>query len=123
MTSAPLAPDLPPGFSIEREEGTAIPTLRLIGEMDLRAATELREALVVALADGEGSVALELGELTFLDSTIISVLIMAKKRAETTSGEVRLLKLPRRIQRILAITGIESLFVIEPAENGDGSEG
>ncbi|MHB1988498.1 MAG: STAS domain-containing protein [Acidimicrobiales bacterium] len=112
----------PVAFTITRdpEDGGAgsVPVLRLGGEMDLRAATELRGALLQALTDGGGSVLLDLTELTFMDSTIISVLIMARKRAETASGEVRLRNVAGRIQRILSITGIDSLF---PVDSGAGA--
>lgn len=105
-----LYEDEPASFSITRDSDGAVPTLRLAGELDLRAATDLRGALLRALTDGDGSVVLDLVDLSFIDSTIISVLIMARKRAEMADGQVRLRNVPGRIQRILSITGIESLF-------------
>ncbi len=120
MTSfTPAYEDEPVMFEIVRDPDALPPLLRLSGEMDLRAAPELREALLKALADGQGSVLLDLAELSFIDSTIISVLIMARKRADTSDGEVRLRAVPGRIQRILAITGIDSLFPVDdPPVNG-----
>jgi anti-sigma B factor antagonist len=102
-----------PSYTIDRQQGTDVPTLRLSGEMDLRAATDLREALLRAVTEGDGNVALDLSGLSFIDSTIISVLIMARKRAELSKGSVRLIDVPDRIRRIMEITGIESLFVME----------
>ncbi|HLI43190.1 MAG TPA: STAS domain-containing protein [Acidimicrobiales bacterium] len=102
-------------FEIHHEQGSVPPCLRLSGEMDLRAATDLREELLKALAEGHGNVVLDLAELSFIDSTIISVLIMARKRAGTLDGEVRLRNVPGRIQRILTITGIDSLFSTDDA--------
>jgi anti-sigma B factor antagonist len=115
----PAYEDDPITFEISRIPDSSPPCLKLAGEMDLRAATDLREALLKALADGDGSVLLDLTSLSFIDSTIISVLIMARKRADTSNGQVRLRNVPGRIQRILAITGIDSLFPVdEAAENG-----
>jgi anti-sigma B factor antagonist len=107
-----MSSDEPKGYSIEREPEDGTARLKLSGEMDLRAAGDLRDALLHALGEGDGSVSLDMGGLTFLDSTIISVLIMARKRASTAGGEVRLCAVPRRVERILTITGIESLFTI-----------
>jgi anti-sigma B factor antagonist len=122
MTNFPAYEDEPVTFDIERDPDTKPPLLRLSGEMDLRAATDLREALLKALADGEGTVLLDLENLSFIDSTIISVLIMARKRADTSNGEVRLRNVPGRIQRILVITGIDSLFPVDDA-SANGSTG
>lgn len=118
----PAYEDDPITFEIVRERDEELPTLKLSGEMDLRAATDLREALLKALSDGGGSVLLDLSELSFIDSTIISVLIMARKRADSSSGEVRLRNVPGRIQRILAITGIDSLFpTVQSPDLSDGN--
>ncbi|MHB8246894.1 MAG: STAS domain-containing protein [Acidimicrobiales bacterium] len=122
-TFTPGYEDDPVTFAVVREtEGTSS-IVRLKGEMDLRAATDLREALLKALAEGPGSVLLDLSELTFIDSTIISVLVMTRKRAQALGGEVRLRHVPGRIQRILAITGIDSLFPIDDgvAKADDGA--
>ena len=103
-------------FEISVEAGTEPPLITLRGEMDLRAAADLRETLLRALAEGGGSLVLDLSGLTFLDSTIISVLIMARKRAEVRHGEVTLRRVPKKVLRLLAITGIESLFSFETTE-------
>lgn len=103
----------PAGYSIRRRADAELPELVLEGELDLRAASELREALLTELADGGGTVRLDMAGLTFMDSTIISVLIMAKKRAESAGGEVRLSNMSERVRRIFSITGITELFSIE----------
>lgn len=122
MTLTPPYEDDTVPFEIVREENGGLPLLRLVGEMDLRAATELREALLKALSEGSGSVRLDFARLTFIDSTIISVLIMARKRAETDGGTVVLRNVPGRIGRILSITGIDSLFPMEQESSpSDGS--
>ncbi|HET9091578.1 MAG TPA: STAS domain-containing protein [Acidimicrobiales bacterium] len=117
-TFTPAYEDDPVTFEIARSDEGSLPVLSLGGEMDLRAATELREALLKALADGGGTVLLDLKGLSFIDSTIISVLIMARKRADTSAGEVRVRNVPSRIERILSITGIDSLFPVVDGEAG-----
>lgn len=113
MTEPTLPGEEPVAYAITWRPESGVPALYLSGELDLRAATELREELLRALGEGSGSVILDMGELAFLDSTIISVLIMAKKRAETAGGEVRLRRVPDRVRRVFSITGIDSLFQIE----------
>lgn len=113
--SLPFRDEATSAYSIVREDADDCPLLRLGGDMDLEAAADLREALLRALSEGDGEVALDLSDLSFLDSTIISVLIMAKRRADLSGGSVRLRQVPERTLRVLAITGIDSLFVIEEA--------
>ena len=102
----------PLSYSIEEHDEGGRRVVRLSGEMDLRASTDLRETLLKGLTEGSGSIVLDLAELSFIDSTIISVLIMARKRADAAEGRVELQNVPARIQRILAITGIDTLFPV-----------
>ncbi len=113
MTDTGLPEEEPAGFTISLRTRGLVPEVLLRGELDLRAAAELRETLLEVLSQPGGSVLLDMTELVFLDSTIISVLIMAKKRAETAGGLIRLRNVPARVQRIFAITGIEELFSVE----------
>ena len=112
--------DEPPGYAIEYAADADPPRIRLAGEMDLRAASDLREALLTALSDGGGSVLLDMAGLSFIDSTIISVLVMARKRADLNHGVVYLTSVPERIGRILALTGIDSLFAL--ADEAEGAD-
>ena len=107
-------------FEMVLENDYGPPLVRLKGEMDLRAAPDLREVLLKALTEGPGSVVLDLSDLSFIDSTIISVLIMARKRASALHGEVRLRNVPNRIHRVLAITGIDSLFPTDDTPEATG---
>jgi anti-anti-sigma factor len=79
--------------------------LRLAGELDLAAAPPLTEALL-DFASAEGEVHLDLTEVSFLDSSGLSV-ILALARSRGDNGSVVLLAPTAAIMRILEIAGID----------------
>src|SRR5580693_5391653 len=57
----------------------------LSGELDLASAPQLRELLVTMLIeDGPSRLVIDLSDLVYLDSTGLSVLVTAHKRASST---------------------------------------
>jgi anti-sigma B factor antagonist len=97
--------------------GPGVCTLLVGGEADLTAADQLKEAGETALADaGTTTLVLDLQGVTFIDSTALGALIHIRNRAETEGKQLRLTRLPERVQRILAITGLTTVFEIVPAE-------
>jgi anti-anti-sigma factor len=79
--------------------------LRLAGELDLATAPGLTEALL-DFASSEGEVHLDLGEVSFLDSSGLRV-ILALARSRGDNGSVVLLNPSAFILRILEIMGID----------------
>ena len=57
--------------------------------------------------------------LSFLDSSGINMLVAARRSAERRRRAVSLIRGPRHVQRVLRLTGTESLFTFVAAE-GDG---
>jgi anti-anti-sigma factor len=79
--------------------------LRLAGELDLAAAPRLTDALL-DFASSEGEVHLDLGEVSFVDSSGLRV-ILALARSRGDNGSVVLLDPSAAIMRILEIMGID----------------
>ena len=107
-------------YEIFVESFGACPVIRLTGEFDLRAAPDLREALVGVLEapDAEGKpVLVDMEELSFLDSTIISVLLSAEQLAQRKSRRVSLVSVPDHVSRIFGVTGIEGVLRSYPTKD------
>lgn len=101
------------GFHVasRRDDGAIV--LCLQGELDLAAAPRLARALDTALDAKPTLLALDLRDLTFLDSTGIRVLITACRRAGT-GGCSFVLRAPcRPVMKALRLTGVDRLMVIE----------
>jgi len=93
------------GFQVtsERlEDGTCV--VVVAGELDLYTVPELERALLAA--EGARSVAVELSECTFIDSTAIGILLAAKRRI----GRLSLLGAPSAVRRPFELTGLDREF-------------
>ena len=86
--------------------------VRLLGELDMSTAPQLREELLRLASDGATLVTVDLSELAFVDSTGLSVLITALKRLRQQGGEMALRSPTPGTRRVLEITGLTEVFSI-----------
>jgi anti-sigma B factor antagonist len=89
---------------VERDASTAV--IRVAGELDLAACSQLREWLS-RLAGG--AVVVDLSEVSFIDSSALGVLVAAHNK----NGALRLRGLQRGPMRVLQITGLDQLFALD----------
>lgn len=106
------------GFEAERRDGAGVPVLHLRGELDLEAEPRCRELLEPAVAEGP-SVVLNIAELSFIDSTGLSLFASAHK-ALTARGQSLILIAPQSVpQRVLEIVGLDKeLPIFETEDQG-----
>jgi anti-sigma B factor antagonist len=96
-----------------RTPSTAV--VRLSGELDLMGAPELRARLSELLA-ARLDVIVDLTDLSFIDSTGISVLVGAHKQSAAV-GDSFVLRAPSgQIARVLHMTGVDQVFTVEPSD-------
>jgi anti-sigma B factor antagonist len=88
-----------PVLSVETRGDACV--VRLAGELDLYNAAMVRDALTEACAEGPEKVVVDLGEVDFIDSTALGVLIEAR------------MKLPNREAFLLAAPGLETRRALE----------
>jgi anti-sigma B factor antagonist len=88
------------------------PVVRVSGEIDILTSPILDQKLQGVVDQGQSSVLVDLGEVTFLDSTGLSVLITGLKRCQSTGGELRLVSPRPNVRRVLEITGLTETFHI-----------
>lgn len=86
------------------------PVLELAGDLDHHSAGEVREALAGVLLRAGQQLVLDLGGLTFCDSSGITVLIAARNHALAADAAVVLAAVPDRVARIIRIVGLEQVF-------------
>jgi anti-sigma B factor antagonist len=83
------------------------------GEADMHTAPSLDQALAGTVALGGTSVVLDLADVSFIDSTVLAVLLCYHRRFEDLGGELVLVSEDRRILRTLEITGLDRVFRLE----------
>jgi anti-sigma B factor antagonist len=85
----------------------------LTGEIDLYTAPTLEQSLEGVVALGGTSVAVDLAEVTFIDSTTLEVLLRYHERFRGLGGVLVIVTDDRRVLRTFQITGLDSVFTIE----------
>lgn len=97
--------------SVHAADGDAM--IRVRGDLEFGTAATLRIALVDAAQQGYNRLVVDIGELEFIDSTGLSLLVQAKQRIES-EGHAFVLRHPtERVRRVLEISGLAPLFTIE----------
>jgi anti-anti-sigma factor len=86
----------------------------LVGRLDAKSASVVRDTLHACLDEGEGDFLLHVGELEIWDSTGLGVLVGAHRRARRAGRRVVLTEVPPRHLRLLKATKLHRLFVVEP---------
>jgi anti-anti-sigma factor len=105
---------------MEHETGLDVRVVRpwaeidLVGRLDSRTASTLREILQRSVDDGEGDLLLHIGSLEIWDSAGLGVLVGAHRRARRAGRRVVLTEVPPRHLRLLRATKLHRLFVVEP---------
>jgi anti-sigma B factor antagonist len=94
---------------LERQDGAVV--LTLAGELDLYNAEEVRTALLDACADNPKMLVVDLGEVRFIDSTALGVLIEARSRMADRSG-FRLAAPGLETRRALEVSGLDRHFLV-----------
>ena len=92
-------------------EGTC--TLSLAGEADLAVADDIVALGTAGLEDATvHTLVIDMTDVTFLDSTVLSALVKLSLLAEDRAKSLALAHVPNRVQRVLKIAGLDSVFAI-----------
>jgi anti-sigma B factor antagonist len=89
--------------------------LRVTGEVDVYTAPLLRERIQELAAKGAVHLIADLGQVDFLDSTGLGVLIGGLKRVREDDGSLALVITTPRIHRNFQITGLTKAFAVWPS--------
>jgi anti-sigma B factor antagonist len=100
------------------DTGAPFPVVELEGELDLAVAPMLRQRLESLLASGATTIAVDLLDVTFLDSTALGVLVGALKQCQRAGGDLHLVVTEPRILKVLEITGLTGAFPIHDRLDG-----
>lgn len=110
-TNTPLIPSA-------RSEGQNAVVAAIDGEIDLKNSNDLREALfdLIARQPGMQRLVLNLSKVPYMDSSGIAVLVEVLGKLRKGGGKVYLTNVQRRVQGILEIAKLNSIFSVVPSE-------
>lgn len=103
----------PPLSQVAERDTTAedVVVVRLSGDVDAATAGAFRRTLDEAVAAGRPLVVLDVSGVGFLDSAGLAVLV--RVRRELPAGQrLALANVPRRMQRVLKVTALDTLMLV-----------
>ena len=96
-------------FGVTRSATGRVAVLSLVGEHDLATAPGIRQALTTLLP-GTHLVVVDLAETTFLESTVIGVLVAALRRQSAAGHWLVAVNAQGIVARALGLTGVADLL-------------
>jgi anti-sigma B factor antagonist len=103
----------PLDVEIQAQPGQTI--LVLHGELDMETESRLRDVAMAQLGVSElAKLGLDLADITFLDSSGISVLVDLRNQANDRDIDLKILAVSQRAARVLTIVGLAEAFGIPP---------
>jgi anti-sigma B factor antagonist len=101
-------------FSIDEERPDPHSVVIAIrGDADLTAASELRDRLGEAIADGPSVLVLDLSQATFLDSMALGVFLSGMRSQRARGGRFRVVAPRADIRRIFELTLLDRVFDLD----------
>lgn len=87
-------------------------TLRVSGEVDLAVAAELRQAGLSCIESDDVGLRVDLGDVTFIDSTGLGALVQLRSAARDSGKMLQLVNVPDEVSRMLQLTGLTGTFEV-----------
>ncbi|PWU18881.1 MAG: hypothetical protein C5B48_14290 [Candidatus Rokuibacteriota bacterium] len=84
----------------------------LEGELDIYAAPEIKGKLMAALEPGTQRVVVDLSSASFIDSTMLGILLSTAKRLRAADGELAVVCTNPSILKLLEITLLDRIFPV-----------
>ncbi len=98
-------------LSITDQQGTKV--FHLVGRlMDQQQADRLMTALDTELNAGHTSVILDMGDLQYMNSTGLNILINVLTRTRNAGGDALIARVSSSVRQLFVVTKLDSVFVI-----------
>jgi anti-sigma B factor antagonist len=101
------------GFSYDVVHEEAQVVVAMEGELDLAAAPALQRELLALVARPVTALTLDLGDVTFLDSSGLGALYRTRQAADEMGIPLRLVEVPDHVLRVLDVTAMAPLFDLD----------
>jgi anti-anti-sigma factor len=86
--------------------------VRASGELDIASAKALEDELRRAIDSDASAVALDLGGVTFIDSTGLRGLLLAATQCDLTARQFRLLRVSKQVKQVIETSGVADILPV-----------
>lgn len=102
------------GLQVQWREPDGGPArVHLEGELDNLSAPVLRQAVDSLCAGGCSDIRLDLGDLRFIDSTGLGMLVSIWRQCDDAGGQASVVEVSDAVRRLMDVTGISAYLVQE----------
>ena len=95
---------------IDTRTSNGVTILEFHGRLTIEVSAQVRKAIQDLLKAGRKSILLDLGDVSFMDSSGIGELVRSYHSVMREGGHVKLLNLTKKIRELLAITELLTIF-------------
>ncbi len=100
----------------EIRRGPEATVVVLAGDIDLHHVPEVHPVLLDECARKPPVLIIDLGEVGYMDSSGVGVLVHAFQKVKANQGKLRLVRMTQRVRSIFEITRLDKYFVICESE-------
>ncbi len=106
-------------IKITTKQAEAVTVFNVAGRITIGDETaRLRETIRGSVNDGKKNILLDLGEVSFIDSTGLGELVASHAHVKNNGGQLKLLKLTHKVHDLLQITKLITVFQVFDDEAG-----
>ena len=102
-------------FHVTAQEQVTL--IEVIGRIDSMNATELGATLNDQIAQGSKQIVLDLSQVSYMSSAGLRELVAAYRKVQGETGDLRLAQPSSRVQDVLEMSGLDTIFQIFPTPN------
>jgi anti-sigma B factor antagonist len=102
----------PPAGEDAKRVRKPVPILLISGRLDASTVNILERALYRAMAPGTKVVVVDLGEITYISSSGLRVLLTARRQVRERGGDILLCSLSPSVRDVLNMVGFTALFSV-----------
>ncbi|GAA2630480.1 STAS domain-containing protein [Actinomadura fulvescens] len=99
-------------FAVEHRAERDLTVVKISGEIDVFTSPRLREMLLDIIETGGLHLVVDLGDVTFLDSTGLGVLVGIYHRLRARDGSMSFMGVNDRVRRVFHVTQLTKIFVL-----------
>ena len=108
------------GLSVEADAREGVFRIALRGELDVSTAPRFNAVLSDPQIRQCHTLVVDLSELTFMDSTGLSAVLVGEMHARTRGQRFKVVRGPRHVQELFRLTGVDHfLEVVDGVPSGD----
>jgi len=97
-------------MTIDKRTANGVTILDIHGKITIEVTAQLRKAVAELLEAGRNKILINLGDVSFMDSSGIGELVRSYHSIMREGGQVKLVNLTKKIQELLAITKLVTIF-------------